>query len=95
MRFLTTDELFAVSGGNDDSGDDGAGGDGAPGRPGQEEDWCEKIEDKGKRDQCYLEKSRSQNCPGGWAEDSTPRSAGPDGITGKSGSVECKGAGDA
>ena len=85
MRLLTTDELFAVSGGSLHGQDD-------PLSYHPHSDPCAKIEKRGMRDQCYLETARSQNCPGGWTEKKEGGSAGGDGIQGSSTTVECKAA---
>lgn len=89
VRLLTTDELFAVSGGSINGEGDPLSRNGN----GDASDTCAQIEDRRKRSQCYLETARSQNCPGGWTETTEGGSAGPDGIKGRSTSVECK-AGD-
>ena len=44
---------------NTDSRDAGTGGNSAM-------DFCDKIDNAGMRDRCYLETARNINCPGGW-----------------------------
>lgn len=86
MRLLTTDELFAVSGGSVYGENDPLSLNGNQ----DSTDWCSKIKDDRTRDVCYARKQLSQDCTGGWTEKTDGGSATREGIQGRSTTVECK-----
>lgn len=95
MRLLTTDELFAVSGGSINGGDDPMMLDVHGGRPPSSATstvafFCEKIVSRRKQDDCWLTAAKTASCPGGWRDEDDSASAGSNGVSLGSSVVECK-----
>lgn len=93
MRLLTTDELFAVSGGNERSMLDVHDGKGSPG-PGSATStvafFCRQISNKGKKDDCWSKAANTANCPAGWTDVEEGFEAGSKGVKGRTRTFTCK-----
>ena len=82
MRLLTNHEMRTVSGGSHLGENDPLSLNG-------DEDNCAKISSSRKKDQCYLERARTQNCPDGWTARTDGISLSKDGVTVGSTTVVC------
>ena len=95
MRLLTTDELFAVSGGSIDGRNDPMmldvhGGTHPSSATSTAAFFCEQISSGRSQNRCFERAANSASCPGGWSESGPTWEVGRDGIKRTSEVFDCK-----